>query len=286
MRGLDNRKDVLRWLSIVNDFCEFACYKMKNPVDIVQMISQETPSGFIKKVFSKENVAELTKGVSEYDLNASVYEGLRLVQMLCYKVGTEFEQVRLRGRDFWASFSDDKEPQLDVDPAIFAAGGAIKAPRQGRQRANPFVVEDGAINRLDPFRRRPVEENAPDAPEPVPVNDWVAAEQRIMARLRNGRIGPAQAGRELQAVRGAQAAELAAMRDRPVPVPAPEPVDPAGPDLGEPGALAEFAARMWDNNRAVRIGDEVDIAPRAGRVRVAEDVWNILPDLDDGDINF
>lgn len=235
MRGLDNREDVLRWLSILNDFCEFACYKMKNPVDIVRLISEETPTGFMRKVFSKENVDELLKSVSEYDLNASVYEGLRLVQMLCYKIGTEFEQVRLRGRDFWASFSDDKEPQLDVDPAAFAAGGIpVRPPRAGRQRAHPFGG--------DPFLARPRNDNAEQPDLEANQIDFAEIERRILKRLAQGIISARQANKELQAMRRARDA---------VPPLAPHPLE-----QDHPGQLAEFAARMRDNNRIVRAQPE------------------------------
>lgn len=137
MRGLDNKDDVLAWLSIINEFCDYACYKMKNPVELIEAISVKTPLGFIKEVFSKDNFMLLTKGIDEHVINQSVYEGLRLVQMLCYKIGTEFDQVRLRGRDFWASFKEDAEPDRDVDPAVFV-GRAVPAPRAARGRGLQF----------------------------------------------------------------------------------------------------------------------------------------------------
>ena len=145
MRGLDNKTDVLAWLSIINEFCEYACYTMKNPVKVVEDISLKTPIGFMREVFSKDNYERLTNGLDEGLVNASIYEGLRLVQMLVYRIGTEFDQVRLRGRDFWASFAGDAEPELDVDPANVAVrGGGLNAVFQrAAQEAQRRADEEG-----------------------------------------------------------------------------------------------------------------------------------------------
>lgn len=171
MRGLDNREDVLAWLSIVNELCTYGCYEMKNPVDLVEGISMKTPVGFIKEVFSRENFSLITKGISEDQIGASVYEGLRLVQMLCYKIGTEFDQVRLRGKDFWATFSDEKEPARDIDPKDILAGAKDA-------RVNPFG-EPGRV--LFGGRRRP-------ANEAIPVNP---VEPRWVGEVRAEPDGPA-----------------------------------------------------------------------------------------------
>jgi hypothetical protein len=146
MRGLDTEEDIVSWLNILNEFCGYACYTMKNPVHMIEAISVKTPLGFVKEVFSEENFILLTKGIDEHEINASIYEGLRLVQMMCYRIGTEFDQVRLRGRDFWASFGGDSEPELDVDPALFAGGGQVAGgPRRGARLVQPPV--------FNPFNR-------------------------------------------------------------------------------------------------------------------------------------
>jgi hypothetical protein len=147
MRGLDNREDILAWLDILNEFTDYACYKMKNPVTLIEDISVKTPIGFIKEVFSKENFLRLTKGIDENDINNSVYEGLRLVQMLCYKIGTEFDQVRLRGRDFWASFNNDVEPEPDIDPGVLL--GRVPAPPKPRGQRGGLRIQP-AMRQIDP----------------------------------------------------------------------------------------------------------------------------------------
>jgi hypothetical protein len=177
MRGLDNREDVLAWLSIINDFCDYASYKMKNPIDVVQAISAKTPIQFLHDVFSRENWFRLTKGIPEHEINASIYEGLRLVQMLCYRVGTEFDQVRLRGRDFWASFKEDKAPDLDVDPEAFARG---EQPDRGFPRAGGGLGQAARWRRGggDPFRINvPDDVPMPDAPVPDPDFNEARMEQ-------------------------------------------------------------------------------------------------------------
>lgn len=165
MRGLDNREDIINWLSIVNELCTYACYTMKNPVDLVEAISVKTPSGFMKEVFSDKNYKLLTENVPPQLIAGSIYEGLRLVQMLVYRIGTEFEQVRLRGRDFWASFSEGKEPAPDMDPKELADNGfdafEPRAPRniRGRPRLdNPFAVDLEAVA-LDGFAQRVAADN-------------------------------------------------------------------------------------------------------------------------------
>lgn len=209
MRGLDTQEDVVAWLNILNEFCEYACYTMKNPVDLIEAISVKTPLGFVKEVFSKDNFMLLTKGIDEHEINASIYEGLRLVQMLCYRVGTEFDQVRLRGRDFWASFGGDAEPELDVDPGLLAGGRRLRfggAPRgdnpfaqaainQARDEQLVRVAEPMALNRIDfnaflqgGQRAVRLMDDAPQAAPPLPEPEWHEAPRpaRIKAvKVRN-----------------------------------------------------------------------------------------------------
>jgi hypothetical protein len=114
MRGLDNREDLQDWLDIVHEFCEYACYTMKNPVTLIEQISVKTPIGFLLDIFSKENFERLTKDVNHQFIEQSIYDGIRLVQMMCYKIGTEFDKVKPKGKDFWASFNTD-EPVVEED---------------------------------------------------------------------------------------------------------------------------------------------------------------------------
>lgn len=103
MRGLDNRQDVLDWLQILQELTNYACYKMRDPAQLIADISIETPLGFIRKVFSEKSVKLLTQDVDDHYLFASVYEGLRLVQPLCFELSSFYQEIEFRGPDFWAN---------------------------------------------------------------------------------------------------------------------------------------------------------------------------------------
>lgn len=142
MRGLDNAQDVVDWLNIVNELCEFACYKMQNPMTLVQDISIKTPVNFLRDVFSENSFNKLTAGLTENEISNSVYEGLRLVQMLCYIIGNEFDGVRLKGRDFWAGLVENKAEENVVleqqnEPAI---QNPIRVLERARQHANRLAL--------------------------------------------------------------------------------------------------------------------------------------------------
>lgn len=143
MRGLDNREDVQAWLKIIKELTDFACYTMQNPVDLIQDISVKTPEGFLAEVFSPDSLALLTKDLNEGEVGNSIYEGLRLVQMLCYKIGTEFDQVRLKGRDFWAAFSEDadEEPEPEIAPEQLVGDPLMEFVR--------FPPENNPMRRLE-----------------------------------------------------------------------------------------------------------------------------------------
>lgn len=169
MRGLDNQADIETWLSILKEFCEYACYTMKNPVDLIESISVKTPLGFVKEVFSEGNFTLLTKGIDEHEISGSIYEGLRLVQMLSYRVGAEFSKVRLRGRDFWASLDGDAEPEPEP-----AGGPAPPAPPIYQEIARLALRErprglDEAIAQVRAAERRREERARRNLPNPHPV---------------------------------------------------------------------------------------------------------------------
>lgn len=135
MSGVDNRDSLLDWLSIVNELCTYACYSMHNPVDLIQDISMNTSSDFLSKIFSDRNVDLLTHGLDEVRITDSIYEGVRLIQMLAYKVGAEFEGVRVNGKDFWAELGDgDKAQKVDY-------------PVPPVRGAEMFIADEGAVPR-------------------------------------------------------------------------------------------------------------------------------------------
>ena len=102
MRGLDNSEDVKTWLSIIDDLCQFACYGMKAPSDLVEDVSILGPKGFVERVFSKTNSELLLKEWNGADLHLSLYDGIRIIQPLAYRVSEGYKDVKLLGKDFWA----------------------------------------------------------------------------------------------------------------------------------------------------------------------------------------
>jgi Putative amidoligase enzyme len=182
MRGLDNADDVKLWLSVLNEFVDYSCYKMRNPSTLIEEISVKRPVNFIKEVFPI-NSGVLLEGLDERDIDQSVFEGLRLVQMMCYKIGTEFDKVRLVSKDFWATFADvDVEPELDVKPEEFLKKnlrahpirveiGEMRAAAQqwAGQVAMQRMPDHLLLNNADAARRWPVVDNLmQDHPAPMP----------------------------------------------------------------------------------------------------------------------
>lgn len=114
MRGVDNREDLLAWLGIVNDLCKYACYTMKSPSTIMETISFDTPVGFMRTVFSEASFTYLMGCNTQEQVHESVYNGLRLVQRLSYRIGAVFNKVIPIGKDFW---EEVREAQAVPPPA-------------------------------------------------------------------------------------------------------------------------------------------------------------------------
>lgn len=157
MRGLDNKGDVLRWLSIINDLCTYACYTMHNPVDIVEGISLKSPDGLLREIFSKDNYTALTRGLNPLELSNSVYEGIRLVQMMCYQIGAEFDAIVVKGKDFWqtlkpdAVIDDDNLPPPIPEPFFRDRDVADRGINPFRElRIAPLRREDRLVPHNDP----------------------------------------------------------------------------------------------------------------------------------------
>jgi hypothetical protein len=266
MRGLDNEADVLEWLSILDDLCQYGCYKMKNPVTMLEEISVKGPLQFVKSIFKFGNFMKLTKGIDEAAISDSLYQGLRLVQMLAYRVGTEFDQVRLRGPDFWASLSGDEAAIPDVDPKELAnfdpldeGPGRVRRVVGGGQRAVPLG--------------RGARDDRNDAAE----NAYVA--ERILQENRQGR----QAGPNLiQAFRN-EYRELVARNHRNA-LPEPPVADPARvQDLWVEAVNRQQQAAENGAERLIRVAQLVDLERLQVKVRAAPRLEPIVPALEDDD---
>lgn len=146
MRGLDNPQDVNTWLDILNELCQYACYKMVNPFeDLILGVSVKTPQGFLQEVFSPANVKYLIGDKTPQEVSESIYEGLRLVQMTCSRLMPHYADVIVREPDFWAKqarpnpkkivlvYDEDGEDEevggWDIDPEADVVQAGIQVPQ-------------------------------------------------------------------------------------------------------------------------------------------------------------
>lgn len=107
MRGLSSSSQVIEWLNILDELCSYAFYTMQDPTTTIQDISVETPQGFLSKIFSPPNFQALTRDLDKDFVSDSIYEGLRLVQMVCYEVGKEAANVVIPKPivDYWENLA-------------------------------------------------------------------------------------------------------------------------------------------------------------------------------------
>lgn len=114
MRGLDNSEDVISWLTILNDLCIYACYAMGKPSNFIENISTKGVHGILSEIFSEESYKKLTNEVSDHEVHASVYEGLRVVQPLAYKVSQYYDKIKPLDKDFWEKEGQELRGQAGV----------------------------------------------------------------------------------------------------------------------------------------------------------------------------
>lgn len=119
MRGLDNAEDVIAWLSILNELCTFACYEMKEPSKFLEGLSIYGIDGTLSSVFSENSIKRLTENVPEQEVSASIWEGLRVVQPLAYKVSAFYDKLKPISKDFWEEKAQEEaEDDFDRDAAL------------------------------------------------------------------------------------------------------------------------------------------------------------------------
>lgn len=86
MRGADSAEEVVEWLTILNTLYEYACSKdCPAPWQLCEHLSMDGPEGFLQRVFGRVNSDKLlNKWPVIRDLRQSLYDGVRLIQMLAY----------------------------------------------------------------------------------------------------------------------------------------------------------------------------------------------------------
>jgi hypothetical protein len=87
MRGADCVGDVLEWLDIMNQLYKYAVNDCPNPRRMVENLSYLGAEGFLRQFFDEPTIAKLMRAWPPLkDFNRSLMDGVRLVQMLAYKM--------------------------------------------------------------------------------------------------------------------------------------------------------------------------------------------------------
>lgn len=130
MRGADNEAQVQDWMEILKQLYEFAVNKMESPVRLIESLSLLGKDGFLLQIFDPATKRKLEEAwPADKDLFYSLMEGVRLVQVIAYRMQDVFE----------APVPEEKEVQK------MAKGGNFVG------KAVPFIPED-PFARMDGLR--------------------------------------------------------------------------------------------------------------------------------------
>lgn len=152
MRGLDNAEDVIAWLSILNELCTFACYEMKEPSKFLEGLSIYGIDGTLSSVFSEDSIKRLTENVPEQEVSASIWEGLRVVQPLAYKVSAFYDKLKPISKDFWEEKAQEEEAEDDFDRD---AALNLEAEELADLMEEDLMEEEPELNAAPPLRLNP-----------------------------------------------------------------------------------------------------------------------------------
>lgn len=86
MRGADNADMVLDWMNVLRQVYIFATEKMESPARFIESLSFLGIEGFLAQVFDKETTANLLAAWGKRDIRTSLFEGVRLIQVLAYRI--------------------------------------------------------------------------------------------------------------------------------------------------------------------------------------------------------
>lgn len=87
MRGADSQKQITDWVEILSQLYDFATKKMITPSRLIESLSFLGYRGFLEQIFSKPVLELLLNSWENKEtLNASFYEGARLIQVLAYRL--------------------------------------------------------------------------------------------------------------------------------------------------------------------------------------------------------
>jgi hypothetical protein len=140
MRGADDPEIVNKWLKILKQVYEFSCSKdAPTPVQLAESFSHLGPDMFLQQVFDYETITDLLKSwPAMCDLRTSLMNGIRLIQMLAYKLD-----------EIW---SEEVEEHVEGRSAAdnLIAPGPFRRVVMNRERLREDAVElpNGIIFRL------------------------------------------------------------------------------------------------------------------------------------------
>lgn len=100
MRGASNPEEVLQWLDILNELVIYSLEKFPGPDKFFSDLSVHGCREMTKIVFP-QTYPILVNNVSQRELEESLYEGLRLVQMLAFRFEEAWEGIKRAPKDFW-----------------------------------------------------------------------------------------------------------------------------------------------------------------------------------------
>lgn len=111
MRGADDAESVQIWLTMLHELYDFVVNKMAGPVELIESMSRLGHREWLANIFSEDVLRRLLETWGERDLSASLYEGARLVQVLCYRWDEALREVPV---------VVPKKPVVAADDAIMA----------------------------------------------------------------------------------------------------------------------------------------------------------------------
>ena len=92
MRGADNDQMVKDWIEIIHQMYDFTVNRVKRPVELIENLSFMGVDGWMLNIFTKEVYDKLRASwPPERNLHQSLYEGVRLIQFLAYRLDEAFQ---------------------------------------------------------------------------------------------------------------------------------------------------------------------------------------------------
>lgn len=92
LRGADNGDMVLEWMEILRQIYVFAAEKMESPARFIESLSFLGIDGFLSQIFDQKTTTNLLNAWGKRDIRASLFEGVRLIQVMAYRIDDLYAQ--------------------------------------------------------------------------------------------------------------------------------------------------------------------------------------------------